>query len=36
MNISQTVATSLLLASLMPDAAHEEHHFSAGELGNPN
>jgi uncharacterized cupredoxin-like copper-binding protein len=36
MKIIQTVATALLLASLMPAAAHEEHHFSAGEPGNPN
>jgi uncharacterized cupredoxin-like copper-binding protein len=35
MRVVPTLAASLLLASLMPAAAHEDHHFSAGEPGNP-
>jgi uncharacterized cupredoxin-like copper-binding protein len=35
MRIIQTVAAVLLFASLLPAAAHEDHHFSAGEPGNP-
>jgi uncharacterized cupredoxin-like copper-binding protein len=34
MKIIHTIAAALLLASLMPAAAHEGH-FSAGEPGNP-
>ena len=35
MRIVPTLAASLLLASLVSAAAHESHHFSAGEPGNP-
>jgi uncharacterized cupredoxin-like copper-binding protein len=36
MRITHTIAAVLLLASLMPAAAHEEHGFSAGGPGDPN
>jgi uncharacterized cupredoxin-like copper-binding protein len=35
MRIAPTLAAALLLASLTPAAAHEAHHFSAGEPGDP-
>lgn len=36
MKIVPTVVMALLLGLLVPAAAHEDHHFSAGEPGNPN
>jgi uncharacterized cupredoxin-like copper-binding protein len=36
MRIVPTLVATLLVASLVSAAAHESHHFSAGEPGNPN